>query len=292
MPSTDKLIEVVETYSVQSVVTNPVSSILNLRFYDRLVNQNKVIIDGGFGEIWRRAFANRLLIIGKKALLRKDSKKISDFLIYKRADIFSDEVLVEMKNGIKNQLNILFTELPDPSQIGPEKWIDLFSIQTRLINYYAPEQARLDQYVTSFMPLVQKDILKLLFGLNNSDKKNGKLFRQLIKQNTPQLTKQPLVKGNILHPFNSSSLAARFQSRVKSKIGLAYESKEIISFQKLLREFIGDVIRSSEVRNYELYDKKKLDRLLKIIESEGSNYNYETDWFLSFELFRQGITRQ
>lgn len=154
LPSKDKLIEIARTYSVQSAVTNPVSSIINLRFYDRLANKNRIIIDGGFGEIWRRAFANRLLIIRKKALLRKDSKKTSDFLIYKRADIFSDEVLVEMKNGIKNQLNILFTELPDPSQIGPEKWVDLFSIKTRLINYYAPEQARLDQYVTSFMPLV------------------------------------------------------------------------------------------------------------------------------------------
>ena len=101
-----------------------------------------------------------------------------------------------------------------------------------------------------------------------------------------------MVKGNILHPFNSSSISARLHLRIKSKIGLAYESKEIISFQKLLREFIGDVICSPEVRNYELYDKKKLDRLLKIIESESSNYNYETDWFLSFELFRQGITRQ
>jgi hypothetical protein len=292
LPSIDKLIDVVKTYSVQSVVTNPVSSILNLRFYDRLANQNRVIIDGGFGEIWRRAFANRLLIIGKKALLRKDSKTISGFLTYNRADIFSDEVLVEMKKGIDNQLDILFTELPDPSQIGPEKWIDLFSIRTRLTNYYAPEQARLDQYVTSFMPLVQKDILNLLFRLNNSDKKNGKLFKQLVKQNAPQLTKQPLVKGNILHPFNSSSLGARLHSRIKSKIGLAYESKEIIKFQNSLKEYIADVIRSSEVRNYDLYDREKLDRLLKTIDSDGSKYNYETDWFLSFELFRQGITRQ
>lgn len=292
LPSKDKLIEIVRTYSVQSAVTNPVSSIINLRFYDRLANKNRIIIDGGFGEIWRRAFANRLLIIGKKALLKKDSKTISDFLIYNRADIFSDDAMIEMKSGIGSQLNNLFTELPDPSQVGPGKWIDLFSIRTRLTNYYAPEQVRLDQYVTSFMPLVQKDILNLLFGLNDSDKKNGKLFKQLIKQNSSQLTKQPLVKGNILHHFNSSSVGARLSSRIKSKIGLAYESKEIIRFQNSLREFIGDVICSSEVRNYELYDKKKLDRLLKIIESEGSNYNYETDWFLSFELFRQGITRQ
>ncbi len=105
--------------------------------------------------------------------------------------------------------------MPDANQIGVANWIDLFSIRSRLTNYYAPEQARVDQYVISFMPLVQKDVLNLLFGLNNSDKKNGKLFKQLIRQNSIQLTKQPLVKGNITHPFNSSSLGARLHSQNK-----------------------------------------------------------------------------
>ena len=63
LPTTDELVELIKNYSIQSIVTNPVSSMLNLRFYDRLSNQNRVIIDGGFGEIWRRAFANKLLYL-------------------------------------------------------------------------------------------------------------------------------------------------------------------------------------------------------------------------------------
>ena len=93
LPTFDQLIDLVKTYSVQSILTNPVSSILNLRFYDRLVDQNRVIIDGGFGEIWRRAFANKLLMIGRNALLKKDSKMVSGYLRYNRADIFSEEAL-------------------------------------------------------------------------------------------------------------------------------------------------------------------------------------------------------
>ncbi|MDZ7623680.1 MAG: hypothetical protein U5J96_04425 [Ignavibacteriaceae bacterium] len=80
------------------------------------------------------------------------------------------------------------------------------------------------------MPLVQKDILKLLFGLNEVEKKNGKLFRELIRQNSIQLTKHPLVKGNIVHPFNSSSISARLHSRVKNRLGLGYQSKQPIEF--------------------------------------------------------------
>jgi hypothetical protein len=292
MPPVNNLIELVKNYSVQSIVTNPISSILNLRFYNRLTDQNIIIIDGGFGEIWRRAFANKLLLLGRKYLTQKDAKEISSYLEYFKADIFSDDALTEMRNGTINQLEDLFQTLPDPSQIGLAEWIDLFSIRCRLTNYYAPEQARVDQFVVSFMPLVQKDILNLLFGLNDPDKRNGKLFKQLIRQNSFELTKQPLVKGNITHPFNSSSISARLHSRIKNKLGLYYQSKRLIEFQNSLREFIGDVVQSTEVRNYEYYDHKKLSKLSGNFSLQNKYYNSEVDWFLSFEFFRQGITKQ
>ncbi len=291
LPSKDKLIELVKTYSVQSIVTNPASSILNLRFYDRLSSRDRVIIDGGFGEIWRRSFANKLLFIGRNALMKKDSKSVSGFLRYNRADIFSDEALIEMERGTIEQFNVLFEEMPDIKQISPESWIELFSIRYRLANYYSPEQARVDQFVISFMPLVQKDVLNLLTGINDSEKKNGKMLKQLIKQNASSLTLQPLVKGNIIHPFNSSSLSARIHSRVKNKLGLSYQSKQSIEFQTLLKEFIGDVIKSAEVRNYKYYDRKKLDRISDDFLSKQDNFNSDIDWFLSFELFRQGISK-
>jgi hypothetical protein len=291
LPSIDKLIKLVKIYSVQSIVTNPVSSILNLRFYDRFADQSIVIIDGGFGEIWRRAFANRLLLVGKNSLLKKDSKSVSGFLRYNRADIFAEEELIEMEKGVIEQLDNLFEEIPDANEIDPERWIDLFSIRCRLTNYYAPEQDRIDRYATSFMPLVQKNILHLLFGLNDVEKKNGKLFKELIKQNSIQLTKHPLVKGNIVHPFNSSSISARLHSRVKNRLGLGYQSKQPIVLLNSLKEFINDTIRSSEVRNFDLYDQKKIDRIRKDFSSKGDEYYQEIDWFLSFELFRQGISK-
>jgi len=291
LPANDELIELIKTYAMQSIVTNPVSSILNLRFYERLARQNKLIIDGGFGEIWRREFANKLLIVGRKALLQKDSKRIFGLLKHTKAGIFSEEVLKEMEKGAIEQIEKLFEVLPDAAKVGPSKWIDLFSIRARLTNYYAPEQARIDQYVLSFMPLVQKDVLKLLFGFNNFDKKNGKLFKKLIRQNSIKLTKHPLVKGNTVHPFNSSSMSARLHSRVKNRLGLSYQSKQPTELFNLLKEFINDTIRSSKVKNCEFYDQKKVDRIAEHFSADNSGYNSELDWFLVFELFRQGISK-
>jgi hypothetical protein len=262
-----------------------------LRFYESFARQNKIIIDGGFGEIWRREFANKLLIVGRRALLQKDAKRIFSLLKHNKANIFSDEVLKEMEKGAVNQIEKLFEVLPDAAKVGSTNWVDIFSIRARLTNYYAPEQARIDQYVLSFMPLVQKDVLKMLFGFFNSDKKNGKLFKELIRQNSIKLTKHPLVKGNIIHPFKSSSISARLQSRAKNRLGLSYQSKQPIEFQNLLKEFISDVIHSSKVRNYEYYDRKKLNRIADDFLLKENNFNFEVDWFLSFELFRQGISK-
>jgi len=141
------------------------------------------------------------------------------------------------------------------------------------------------------MPLVQKNILYILFGLSEVEKKNGKLFKELIRQNSIKLTKYPLVKGNIVHPFNSSSIRARLHSRVKNRLGLGFQSKQPIELFNSLKEFINDTIRSSKVRSYDLYDQKKIDRIAKDFSSRGDEYCQEIDWFLSFELFRQGILK-
>lgn len=292
LPSNDKLIELVKHYSVQSIVTNPISSILNLRFNDRLSEENRVIIDGGFGEIWRRTFANRLLLFGRKALVNKEADVVAKFLGFNRVDIFSEEAIVEMKKGIIEQFNELFSEMPDANQIGSAKWIELFSIRSRLSNYYAPEQARVDQFVISLMPLAQKEILTLLFALRDSEKKNGNLFRQRIKQNAIQLSKFPLVKGNIVHPFKSSLLSTRSHSKIKTSLGMAYKSTQKVALLSSLREFIGDTIQSNEVKNYEYYDRKKLEKISKSFFSHENNYCSKMDWFLSFELFRQGIANR
>jgi hypothetical protein len=73
--------------------------------------------------------------------------------------------------------------------------------------------------------------------------------------------------------------------------GLSFKSKQQIAFLSSLKEFIGDLIQSSDVRNYEYYDRKKLDEIVHSFLSDGIGYNSKFDWFLSFELFRQGISK-
>ena len=287
--SSSKTEDLLNNYAVRSIVTNPASSILNLRFYNRIADEHKIIIDGGFGEIWRREFANRLLYLGKKALQDRNVERIFELLKHQKANFFYDEALNEMKTGALNQISNFIQESEDVRKVGIGEWIDLFSIKTRLPNYYAPEQSRVDDFVTSFMPFVQKDLLKVLFNLKDSDKKNGNLFKEIIKKNSSQLTRIQLVKGNVTHPFNSSSLNARLNAIIKHRLGKYYKSNLSAELFYSAKDFILDLLHSSCVRSCEFYERKKIERMVKGFNDNDEGMIKELDWFLSFELFRDGI---
>ena len=291
LPSGKPAEELLKNYAVRSIVSNPASSILNLRFYKQIADENKIIIDGGFGEIWRREFANRLRYLGKKALLDKNVERIFELLRHQKANFFNNEAMIEMKTGALNQIANYVQESDDVRNIGAGRWVDLFSIKTRLLNYYAPEQTRVDDFVTSFMPFVQKDLLNILFNLEDSEKRNGKLFKEIIKKNLPQLTRIQLVKGSITHPFNSSSLNSRLNALIKHRIGKYYKSNLQAELFYSAKDFILDLLNSSGVRTCEFYDNKKIKRLAEGFKDNDTGVIQELDWFLSFELFRQGILK-
>ena len=291
LPSKEKAMELLRNFAMQSIVTSRISSILNLRFYNLIVAESKIIVDGGFGEMWRREFANKFLLLGKKALLTKDVEKTFRLFIGTKPDIFSEDAIKEMRVGSVSQIENIFSELPDANEINLENWLDIFTIRARLINTSAPEQARVDNYAVSFMPFIQKDTLKILFSFSVKERKNGKLFKDIIRRNAIALTKYPLVKGNITYPFDASSLSARVYSKVKKKTGLFYRDQRVDELFSLLRDFILDLLHSSQVRNCEFYDRRKIDRLANGFSSKGTEFNSEIDWFLSFELFRQGISK-
>ena len=59
----------------------------------------------------------------------------------------------------------------------------------------------------------------------------------------------------------------------------------------ILKEYILDLINSSDTQSYYAYDKKKLKKLAEEFNSGNLDSRVQIDWFLSFELFRRTITR-
>lgn len=249
--------------------------------------QNEIIIDGGFGEIWRGEFLTRLYHFGKKDLENKNYENISKYLINHRANIFSEECNSLMERGIVDQIEKLVANLPSINEIGLGNWLDLFSLKTRLVNYYAPEQARIDNFVTAYMPFVQFIIVKDLLNLPIEKRKNNRLFKSIIKLNYSKLSKYRLAKGNISYPFYFTPLMKRASSLIHSKISNNKEWGELDSFLFKMKEFTMDSLLSNSTKEYSPYDYGRIyKKVTSYYNGEKENKQF-VNWFLTFEIFRQ-----
>lgn len=128
IPPTVKLLKEISRYTAQTLVNNPASAVLQLQNYYPLKGKNKVIIDGGFGEIWRREFFYKLFLRGRTELLNNNAAGIIPYLRLNRADIFSDDILTEMEFGLETQLNNIIEKMPPIQNDNIGNWLDLFAI--------------------------------------------------------------------------------------------------------------------------------------------------------------------
>ncbi len=292
LPEDDFIIKEISDYVSGTLVNNAASGFLQLRNYNKLVGRNETIIDGGFGEIWRREFFNRLLMTGRKALMNNKAKEIVPYLTVHRANIFNEDVRHEMQRGCEEQINNIFSELPDLNEIGIENWIDLFAIKTRLVNYYSHEQTRLDSLVMCYMPFAQPFLLDNIFNIEQ--RKNGKMFRKLIRNNYSPLLKYPLAKGQLSHPFWLNTIQSRIWYIAYKKLRLkTYHDNFSERLVNSLKTFINDNINSASTKETGIYNYNKLRNLSQSFHlGNATAMNiHELDWWLAFELFRQNITK-
>ncbi|MEW6006422.1 MAG: hypothetical protein AB1695_14050 [Stygiobacter sp.] len=291
IPTVEDCINELTEYCGQTIVNNSASSIVQLNNYQFLKNwENKTIIDGGFGEIWRREFFNKLFIKGKGSLLKREYENVLTQLKLHRADIFTDEITNLMHKGCKEQLENIIEELPRIEELGVENWLDLFAVKTRLLNYYSHEQTRLDSIIKSYMPFIQIPLLNYLFITPIEIRKNAKLFRQLIRNNYEPLSKYWLAKGSTSHPFSLTMLQSRLWNSLSKKLNVnQYHDNTSIMFLKYLNEFINDTLRSKSVQESGLYNYEKIKIILDNFNADSNLKIYDLDWLLSFEIFRKII---
>lgn len=286
-PSPDKCIALLKEYIGQTMLAAPASGFLDLQFYSFLHNQGKKVIDGGSGEIARRRYLNALLLRGKRFLLNKDISKIIPLLRVYRAPIFNKESHHLMMAGIEEQLNNHFKTLPEVSEKNLENWLDLFAIRTRFPNFAGPEQSRSDSELVNHMPFIQPTFLRKIFHTPVRERKNGKMFRKIIKDNYPKLTRYPLVKDGVIYPYCFSTIPASIWTKVKRLLGRNYKDTQIELFLDQLSEYILDTVHSEGVKNYPLYDYPKLLQLVNAFYRGDKAVVDELNWWLAFDVWRQ-----
>lgn len=278
-------------YLLSLEVTNPASNALIMINYNYLIQPDAIIIDGGFGEIWRRQYLNRLSTLGKHYLIKRDYQEISKFLRHYKPPLFNNEITALLEKSVIEELSAFITSLPDINKIGIENWLDLFSIKSRLPNFFGFEQNRLDKIIPSYMPFADIELIKNIFKVKVSDRKNGKLFNYILKKLNPNLTDIKLVRSNKFIPFTTNN----FLSALYSKL-FPFYAKEENHYQKrffsFVKEFSQDILTSSEVITNEHYDKNFINNLRDRIYANDINCIKDLDWFLSFEIYRRSLSQK
>ncbi len=289
LPDPNECVQWIKNHFGQNTVHMPASEIMRLRWYLPLRQQDKVVIDGGFGEIARRQYLNRLLLKGKKALINKDSETIANHLRHHRADIFNFDTKSEMEHGYYLQLDEYIGDSPDITKFGMENWVDLLAIRTRLSNWFGFAQACVDGLATNYMPFGQKDVINDILNLPLHLRKNGKLWRNMIKDSPMDLASFPLVKGTITYPFNISTLGALAWTSAKKMAGMYYRDFESVLFIDHMKECILDFVNSENVKSYPHYDYPSIKNMIDKYFAGEKQLARQIDWWLAFELWRRSL---
>lgn len=287
--SADEVLCLITEHVAQTCATIPATAALKLAHYGSLQAKKRIMVDGGFGEIGRMQFLNRLRKRGRAVLMEEKWGHIVPFLQVHRADIFNTDVVEAMKNGLVEDAHAVGEQMPRIDRVGVDGWLDLLSVRIRLPHFFGYEQARLDEVVPNYMPYAQPSVLSHVLALEPRLRKNGRLYKRTIAQHAPLLTTIPLVKGNATYPFGWSTLAGLLWVKSKQRLGMCYHDATRITYLDLLREYIHDIVQSQETRTYALYDRAKVDAIVQRYYAGDKTVAAALDWWLSFELWRRSI---
>lgn len=278
-----------EEYLVLNEIVDTISTYLLTSGVQQDYFNNKILIDGAGGELYRRQFHNRLLIKGKADLKEGNPTAIFKYLNLFRADIFNADVNIIMYKAALNQISGLIEKLPEIEKTGIENFVDLFVAITRFPNYYGPEQNHLNSIVPNFMPFVTEELFQKALGLPLKERLNNKMFYDYLRRSNHGLSKIRLVKDGVIYPFGLGSKSIYLLVNLKKRLFGIHRNNLTKKFFYTNKAMVFDILSSDDVRKNELYNLSEIDQILNKIYSGDDKYLNQIDWLFSFELFRKKL---
>jgi hypothetical protein len=143
------------------------------------------------------------------------------------------------------------------------------------------------------MPFIQIPLQKDLFAIPINKKKNAKLFRQIIKKNSSDLSKLWLAKGSITHPFSLTMIQSRLWNLANKKMKINQpRMNPRVEFLQYIGDYVYDVMSSKSVKEAGFYENRKIEKILNNFRTNPNSGVNELDWLLSFEIFRKGTNNR
>lgn len=290
IPNINEIVKQFHEFIAQTLTFVPAHHFIDLGYYKQMYMKNKVIIDGGKGEYFRRVFANRLAIKGKKFLKDHNIFSIKKYLKINKSSIFNDDVERLMDNSCDIQIEQVLQSMPDLKDINIGNWIDLFSIRYRTGNSGSVTQSRMDNFVFNYMPFIQPTLLNAVFNTPVKKRKSASLNKKILQKNN-QLMKFKLEKYDTFIPFQLNIFTSYISAKIFRNF-YRYHSPIIYNFLEVFEDYIKDTYRSSDVRNYSLYNYKKIENIVESYYNGKKEFAFELVWWLTFDVWRKILSEK
>jgi asparagine synthetase B (glutamine-hydrolysing) len=289
IPEGPECLALARSFVAETQLNEPVSSIGKLRYYRRLHADGAMMIDGGFGEIARRQYLNRVAKLGSGALRRGDVPGLLRLMCVPRAGIFTPEITQMMEQAVHNDLHQTLEAMPPVRETGIGNFVDLLAVRTRVPNYGGPEQSRLDSEILNFMPLVQPSFLRAVFASDVHSRSNGRSYTQHITMRRKDLSRFPLVKSGVTYRFGLPTLAVHVLTAAKGRFGHRYRDNSTDIILHRMEEYVRDVVASAGVRNSSYYDAARVKHAVESYYRGEPGLTGTVNWWLTFELWRASL---
>lgn len=291
LPPPDQCLKLLDDYAAQTNLTAGAAAAVRLRYYPALQENGTMMIDGGNGEIARRQFLQWILFRARHDILHVRAERLFPYVRSHRADIFNNDLVLQMNHHAAREFNQFLHSLPSPKEIGVENFLDLWVARTRLPLIACDEQARIDEYVLNFMPYTQPDFIHCVLNLPLYYRNNNRLYKQIIKKYFPALTQFPLVKNYIVYPYHLSTLQTRGWTKAKAALGLQYQEPTPIRFLDTIKEYMLDTVASQATKNYTPYNYKKILHAVTSYYDGERKFADDVNWWLVFDVWRRMVEK-
>jgi len=220
LKTVDSVVRTIKEYALHTEMAESLFGYPKLELFSSMAREGYWMVDGGYGELLRRSYGNKLLLAGRGAVRERSASGILKYLLLPRSPIFNHEIQQSFLFETHDQLQHAIDTMPDHSAGDFGNWVDLFHIRYRLRNYAGNSQSLYDCSIPGYMPFAQPAMLSTYFGLASRQRCNNKLNRKIIADGEARLQRIPLLTSGAVVPYWTSRniLFSRLIGRIKRKV--------------------------------------------------------------------------
>jgi len=253
------------------------------------LDNNLLLIDGGQGAFCRRNHSKYLWLKGKKYIIMRDAEGVLRYITLNKPMIFNKDTARLMKQGSILEINEVFDNMPNISDIGSGNWVDLFTIRYHCSNTGALTQSRLDNIICNYMPIFQPSFLKRILSLPVSLRAYNRIYRHILQKGNSTLRQISIVKDMSIIPFTMNN----YVTFVLGKLFERFQKSQTIDYSQLFlvnnKEYVMDTLQSRGVKEYPYYDYNKIQNLVEGYYQGQKSYSKSVLWWLTFDVWRKKL---